>query len=272
MTRYQPVVLGLILATGTPAATLADATIEIAAPEQGDSTILIKGGKVRMSAPGQGDNYTIFDADRQTMTRVSAEQRRYMVVDEQVMKQQAERMRAAMERMRERMQGAPPGEGPAQPYGRGGPGMGPGAGTPPEPPQVRASDRTDRVAGVPCRIHDLVQGGEKVGQLCVARDQDLGLAAEDRKALDAMKEYSRRMAEQMRSSMGPTPGGGPMPAGGPFADVEGTPIRVVMQNPQGGGLQTVMQLKRVDTGSLPKDLFTVPAGYEQIDPLAGPGR
>lgn len=250
MNQAHRIALAVVIASSSTVA-VGDATIEYTGPEASTSTLYIKDGKVRMNPPGQAGSYSVFDSRSDSVTHVSAEQQAYVVVDERAMRARAEQMRQAMQQMRQQMQNMPEQQ-------RGGPSE------PPPEPSLRKTGSTETIASIRCEVYETYQGDQKVGEICVAKG--VGLGAQDREALNAMKAHTRKMAEVMSSIMGDMPGGGASSAMDPADKIGGVPIRVSAVDPRSGELTTMMELVAVKTGTLSPELFKVPAGYKRVDP------
>ncbi len=123
---------------------------------------------------------------------------------------------------------------------------------------TRPTEQRQQINGIACRVYEVLRDGQVVGQLCLAQADDLsGLSPAEYNSLMALNAFNRRMAKvaQPQTDFGMQ-----------GLEMAGIPVRVV--GPDG---KPVMELTRVSHQALSADLFTVPQGYRQFDPLqAGP--
>lgn len=245
--------LAALLALALPAAALADARISFQATEGGGADIrglLIGHGKVRSDA--DGDVSVIMDPANGSMTLLDHGKREFTRIGRAEMEQMSGALNEAMAQMEAAMANMPP-EVRAQMQGMVGgalPGMGGEA-------MVRVVDtgERDRVAGHSCTIFRTQVQGRTVNESCMGDASVLsGLSAADRATLDGVMAMTRDMVESLAS--------GPLAQ---FADMtpfkQGlVPLRVTDLD---GGRRATSEFAGIDSGSLPADLFQVPAGYRE---------
>lgn len=228
---------------------LADATLEYSGRADSQAyRVLVKGDKVRLEQDARGAMYSIFRAEQQRMLNVNRKRRQYIAIDAVSTQAMAERMQTMRSQMLDKL----PPQQRAQmaeqlQAGQSAPQM-----------ATRPTEQRQQINGIACRVYEVLRDGQVVGQLCLAQADDLaGLSPAEYDSLMALNAFNRRMAKMAQPQTD---------FGMQGLEMAGIPVRVV--GPDG---KPVMELKRVSRQELSADLFTVPQGYRQFDPLqAGP--
>jgi hypothetical protein len=210
-----------------PTVVEADATLTMKdASGKTNSQFEVKNGMARMSQPGES-GYMLYDRQRDVAIHVDPGRKEYTEVDRATLDEYAEsvsqmrkEMAPQMAQMMEQLKSLPPEQRAMIEKNMGGM-MGMGADNPEPAEPVRTVKRGSKeVAGFDCLEYDVMQGPNKLAEMCVATSADAGLSKDDFATLSAMMKFMRDMAsraQQLASSFG---AGSPVVMG----DVEGVPV------------------------------------------------
>lgn len=235
------------------------------------ASIYIEGDHLRMESNEDHATVAIYDAATKRMIVLRPERRSYMEMGEEDMKRMRTQvdgqMAAARAQMEARMKNMPPEQRKMVEQMMAQNGMAPGApaAPPPKEPEwtFQATGQKKNVSGFPCEVHRVLEGGAVKEEDCLS-PWSKGLVTKD--DIGALM----RFAESMSSLMGGMGGGQVNAAMNRVHRLPGFPVqRVRATGPNESEVET---LKKLERKALPKDLFTVPAGFTKEDPAAGRGR
>jgi hypothetical protein len=247
---------------------LADAslTMESSTPAPA-STFYVKDGMVRIeNTDSEGNVYpSLFDNARQTFVVIDNQRRMYMEVNQQKAEEAKKRMEAQMGPIVEQMKAELPDMPEKQRKmteqriaqmeqsmaGRSGQQKGPTI-------EVENTGQKLQVNGITCTVHSMSIDAEKIREICIAEQAATGMSEDDYSTLLGMFKSMNAMAGTMR--------GGPMTGSGDAAlpDIPGLPMETKDLK---AGISS--KVAKISNDTLSADLFQVPAGYQQMDPLAG---
>lgn len=137
----------------------------------------------------------------------------------------------------------------------------PPARKPAEPATAVANGSTDKIADRPCRGFDVMRGGKKIAEACIASWADLGVAPADVEALRKMSSFQQQMlAEVNFEGFEAAPGAEAFEV---MDQAKGFPLRVRIL-PEGKRPLT-MRVVKFEKKDVDAKLFEVPAGYAKRD-------
>jgi hypothetical protein len=229
------------------------------------NTVMVSQGKVRMeSVAPQGKSVVIFNDHQKHFISVNEQQKKYMLMDQNSIKEQVKMMKEMKKqwqtRMQEQMKKMSPeqrqqmeqqmakmGTGPSQP------------GQPPAPKfTVKKTNKTENVSGVRCTVYESFRGSERLGDACIASPEALKLSKTDYQTLKGMFAFQRNMQKQFAMASGRPTAKNDM---GMFDNIEGLAVKVT--DNQGH----VMTLASISHEPLAQALFKIPADFEKVDPI-----
>ena len=120
---------------------------------------------------------------------------------------------------------------------------------------------SDTVGRWTCEKYDLMQDGQKVGDVCTVNPATLGFGATDFDAMRQMSEFFSAMAPQMANQL---PAVSPIDLRGD----SGFPVKTVLMVPGGTVTTEVIEAGRQ---TFPDSLFAVPAGFTKQDIMGAMG-
>lgn len=254
----RPIVISIALALASGPA-LSDATLDINQATGGPASYQVHDGIVRMAMQGPNGQATtvLYDSKSGEVTNILEAQKVYAVLDQAAIRQRQQQVQAQMrqmmpqmeQQMRQQMQSMPPQQ--RQMVEQRLQAMRNSlSGGPPNRLQTRATGRTETVAGYQCRVFDILDGDQNVGTACVADAGTLSLSSADFKAITSMFSFMQGMSGTMTAQVPPS--------------FDGIPLKIT--TPDG---RVASNLTGVDHAPLDAALFTVPAGYQRMDPSQG---
>jgi hypothetical protein len=196
----------------------------------------------------------VFDASKQVLYTVDPARQTYMEMtktDIDRMKTFVQEAVAQMQAQLDTLPAAQRAQVEAMIKGRGGAAA---------PPQYTRTG-SDAVGRWTCDKYDVIQNGQKIGDVCTVNPTTLGFGATDFDVMRQMSEFLSAMAPPMASQL---------PAITPI-DLHGNsafPVKTVMML-QGGTATT--EVIEVDRQTFPDSLFTVPAGFTKQDIMGAMG-
>lgn len=240
----------------------ADSTLKFRTRKNSDTNaVMIHGDKVRMeSATPEGAQISIYNSQDKTFTVLNAEQKSYIVMDQNSVKEQAIRIKDTQKRlmaqMREQMRNMPPeqrkmveqkmAELSSVDTGK----------MKPSKYSARKTGNTKRVNGIECDVYQSYRDDRSLGDACIADRKALNLSEADYTTLRSMFAFLRDMKMQFASGSGvPTP----ETEMGLFENIDGLPVKVTSTS----GDQ--MTLDDVSNKALSPDLFKIPTGFKKVD-------
>jgi len=239
----------------------ADVTLKYISGAGGEpNTVMVSGAMVRTdSNAAQGSSTSLYDNRNNSLTIIDKQQKSYLVMDKETIKEQARRMQDMRKKMRaqmeEKLKGLPEDQRRQVEKQMAQMGMGnPGTQQPVPRFSSKQTGRSENVNGIKCIIYESYRDNEKIGDACIADPTSLKLSKSDYQTLQGMFSFLRTMTKQFSFN---SPG--TKSEIGMFDDVEGLPIKVT--NSQG----SVMSLLSTSKQALSADLFKIPDGYQQAD-------
>ena len=230
-----------------------------------DNTIYIKDGKMLFSDAGSNSGeFSIFDSSKKRMIHISPQQRAYMIMDEQTIDMQMNSMKQQMDtmmaQMKEQMENMPPEqrkmvEQMMAQQGAMPPGIASGdnASSVPQAKKINTG-RTLKIAGISCRISNIMYGSKIAEEQCIADEKDLNINLRDRETVQEMKQFMKNLSSKATSIMGSDAG---MPD-----DFDGVPLRT-RHFDKSGKLVYESVLQSVSKDKINPDKLSIPAGYKE---------
>lgn len=204
--RILGVKLAVSLALACASAAQADATLEFTSrtgnSEPVKRTLIVKDGRIGFLTADGGKVHTIFDQAQSAFTFINHADRQYTVISAEWMREMQQRAKESMQRMQKQMdeqvKNMPPQQRNMYQQGRMMmPMMMPYLNNLAKPNQFRTAVPLyikQTINGVQCQRVDLLEGGRKVQELCIAqRDQLKALAADDYQAILAMLKVAQEI-------------------------------------------------------------------------------
>ncbi len=194
--------LVMALATGARADSTLEYSSQTADQEPSTRTLIVKDGRVGFLAGDSNAVYTIFDEKQSAFAFINHHDRQYTIISRQWMQQMQQRAQESMKKMQEKLdkqlQNMPPQQRAMYQQGRMMmPMMAPYMANLTRPNHLRTVVPlyiTQTVNDVQCRRVDVLEGGRKTQELCVAqRDQLSGLSDGDYQTLLAMLKVVREL-------------------------------------------------------------------------------
>ncbi len=251
----------IVLCVATTCA-VADSTLKFRTRNNADTNaVMIRGDKVRMeSATSEGAQISIYSSKNKTFTVLNKEQKSYIVMDQNSVKEQAIRIKDTQQRlmaqMREQMRNMPPeqrkmveqkmAELSSMDTGK----------MKPSTFSARKTGNTKRIGGIECDVYQSYRDGRPLGDACIANRKALNLSESDYTTLRGMFAFLREMRMQFASGSGVAT---PETEMGLFEDIDGLPVKVTSTS----GEQ--MTLEEVSDKALSPELFEIPAGFKKVD-------
>jgi hypothetical protein len=230
----------------SPAAALADASIVLVNPD-GETSIQVREGRVRISESENPASIMIFDASDRSLTLMDASQRTYTRVDEASAREIRQQIESAIEEAEEQIKALPPQQqemmrsmmAEVLNYGEKVPRV-----------EIRRDGGRDTVDGVACERITMTYDGEPGLEACIAGHEELGISKADNDAVVAMFGFLTDFANTV------------MPSGSKdgweLSGMDGIPV--LAKDAADG---EVSRLKSVNDDSLSPDLFGIPDGFSE---------
>jgi len=234
--------------------------------------LYVEGDRVRMhgtssDAEGVVEGTVIFRAKPEALLVLNDDEKSYF----EITRADAQRIGSAIDTARSQMQAQLEKMPPEQRamIEQAMEGMGAGAlakaakpRAPLEPARAVASGGSDTVGAYACRGYDIVRGGKKIAEACVASWSDLGLAPADVDGLRKLAAFQQQMfAEVNWEGMDAAPGAEAFEV---MEQINGFPVRV--RSIIAGKPPVVMRVVKVERRDLEPTLFQPPAGYAKGAP------
>ncbi len=230
----------------SPAGALADASIVLVNPD-GETSIKVREGRVRISETENPSNVMIFDASDRSLTLMDAGRRTYTRVDEASAKDIRRQIDAAIEEAEEQIKALPPQQqemmrsmmAEVLNYGEKVPRV-----------EIRRDGGQDTVDGVACELVTMTYDGKPGLEACIAGHEALGISKNDNESVVAMFAFLTDFANTV------------MPSGSKdgweLSGMDGIPV--LAKDPDD---EEVSRLKSVNDDPLSPDLFRIPDGFTE---------
>lgn len=230
----------------SPAGVFADASIVLVNPD-GETSIQVREGRVRISESEKPSSVMIFDASNRTLTLMDANQRTYTKVDEASARDIRRQIDAAIEEAEEQIKALPPQQqemmrsmmAEVLNYGEKVPRV-----------EIRRDGGADAVDGVACERVTMTYDGEPGLEACIAGHEELGISKADNDSVVAMFAFLTDFANTV------------MPSGSKdgweLSGMDGIPV--LAKDAAGG---EVSRLKSVNDDPLTPELFGIPEGFTE---------
>jgi hypothetical protein len=224
------------------------------------SSFLIKDGKILMQGqdPQGGQFASIYDSQKNHFVIVDYGNRSYYIMDKAMIDSQIKTMNQMRAQMEQRMKAQieqMPEEQRAMMEQRMQAML-----NPPTPPALKfeKTGRTTKVNGISCKLLNVYRGDMLAREVCVADVKAVNMPEKDYSTMKSMFSYMKEMAETF-SKQSPMAGN----EGAMMADMDGIPVE--MRDLQTGANS---RLEGVATTTIDPSLFSIPDGFNQIDPVA----
>lgn len=233
-------------------------------PAVGTTKIFADGALLRLeidSVSSAEDGLVIFRGDRNEMIVADNEKLEYFVIDEQTMNQMAGQVGDAMKEMQEMLQSMPPEQRAMaeQMMKQRMPGMQ----RPPETPStLRKTGKSDTINGYDCEYYEVLQGGKKRRDFCVAEWADIEGGAEAVDAMIGIGRFFERMHDTFAKSSGVDLMGKQQEVFAHMKELGGYPV-YARDYDDTGGLEGEATLKSSQTEAIDPAMFKVPEGYRR---------
>jgi hypothetical protein len=209
--------------------------------------------RTEMAGPNGATNVMIFDGGKQVLYMVDPARKTYM----EMTKADADRLSAQMQAQFEKLPPAQRAQMEAMMKGRGGAAV--------APQHTRTG--SDTVGRWTCDKYDLMQNGQKIGEVCTVKPTTLGFAATDFDVMRQMAAFYSGMPPQMAGLV-------PAVSGIDQRGNSDVPVKTVLMV-QGNTVTT--EVIEAGRQTFPDSLFAVPAGFTKQDVMGlmggiGPGR
>lgn len=226
------------------------------------TTLRMEGARLRADA-GDGRGSLLYDADAGKAWLLDHREKRYVSVDRSRALALARQAQELRREMRQHLEGRLSPEQMAAAEAR----LGVAAEQTSGSLRVRETGASDRVAGIACRELEVLEGEERVAELCGAEPDAAGLPPE---SFDAMREVAR-FAEETVGSLAP----GDLGRHGlallqGAQDLDVVPLRVRAY--QQGELASETQVEQVIREPMPPQAFRLPEGYRAMFQVQVRGR
>jgi len=251
---------------------MADTTLQFSARVAGNATpvmrsLLVKQGRVGFREGSDQRITIVFDQSQKAFAFINHADRQYTVITAEWMRQMQERARASMQRMQEvmdkQLQDMPPQQRAMYQQGRlMMPMMLPFMANVTQPNQLRTAVPLyirNQVNGIPCNRVDLLEGGRKTQELCIAERKDLKDVAEsDYDTLMTMLKVAQELDTMGAFALG---------FRRPFLAAwgGGTPGLPIFVSEHGNQAVITTELSRLDAGNIDSAMLQLPADYLQAE-------
>jgi hypothetical protein len=230
------------------------------------NTVMVSQGKVRMeSMTPHGKSVMIFDDSQKHFISLNDQEKKYMLMDQNSIKEQVKMMQKMKKqwqaKMQKQMEEMSPEQRQQMEQQMAKMGMGPSQSKQPPAPKftITKTDRTENINGVSCTVYESFRGSERMGEACIASLEALKLSKTDYQTLKGMFAFQRNMQKQLATASERPTARNDM---GRFDNVEGLAVKVT--DNRGG----IMTLAGISHEALAKELFKIPAGFEKVDPMS----
>lgn len=265
---------GVVVFTASESPKAAPAGKAKADAPQYEGQFYVDGDRVRLQgtsteADGSSEGTVLFRTEPETLIFLSAGDKSYM----EMTQADAKRIGGAIESARKQMQAQLQKMTPEQRaiFEQAMQGAGTAALAKPmqprkavEPAKVVATGSSDKVGDFACKGYEVLRGGKKIAEACVASWGDLGFAQADVDGLRKLAAYQQQLfAEVNFEGLESAPGAEAFEA---MQQLGGFPVRV--RTLVEGKEPLVMRVTKVERKDLDPKLFEVPAGYTKRDMAA----
>ncbi len=237
---------------------LADATMiyeQSNGSHKSENIMQIKDNKIRFTPPEKQNDYSLFDSQKNELIHIDVEKKQYLRMNEQFIEQQAQQAKQRMDTMRQRMQEKMkdmPDEQKKQVEQMMNNHLSRvEAAKNPAKLEQKKTTRSENIAGVQCTIYEFYLKGKIHSELCITTSENMGLSANDSKALMAMQTFMKRMQKVAQSIAG-----SPVIA----ADIQGIPLHSLLFGPD-ASVKMETRLKSLNTKALDSQIVLIPDGY-----------
>lgn len=222
----------------------ADSTLVFKDQKGQVSKVQASNGQVRVEQAEESGVFMLYNQASQMLTMVNGEQKTYQKITQARIKQAAEKIAAAKQQLRDNFDKLSPAQQQQlQPMIE--------KMALAEARQQRIEKlKQDKVAGVKCQLHQVIENDKAAQTLCAADAKALKIPTADYDAIAAMLDMLAELSNKM--------GGGMMQTAISPSQLAGIPIRTVEA---GGSKHTSLQ--QVDKKTIKASRFEVPAGFQE---------
>ena len=229
------------------------------------NSMQIKDGKIRFTPPNQNSNYSLYDSNKGSLTHVDVVQKKYLVMDEKDIEQQAsqakKQMDAMRQRMLDRMKDMPPEQKKQVEQMMNNHLSRVEDKKNPNKLEQKKTSRTETISGIQCTIYENYLQGLKNSELCIVDADKIGLSNEDAKALMAMQEFMKRMQKVAQEMMG---------ASAQSNEINGIPLRTKLFA-QDGSVKLETRLTSLSTDVISSETVSIPSDFQVMTMPKLPG-
>lgn len=229
------------------------------------NSMQIKDGKIRFTPPNQNSNYSLYDSKKGSLTHIDVAQKKYLVMDEKDIEQQAsqakKQMNAMRARMLDRMKDMPPEQKKQVEQMMNNHLSRVDAQKNPDKMEQKKTSRTETISGIQCTVYENYLQGIKNSELCIVDADKIGLSNEDAKALMAMQEFMKRMQKVAQEMMG---------ANAQSNEINGIPLRTKLFA-QDGSVKLETRLASLSTDAISSEAVSIPSDFEVMTMPKLPG-
>jgi len=259
--------LTALLLPALPAAAIADVSLRYDLNGEPGFTVRIHGAQIGLFENGKLT--LVYDDGAKSYVYVDHRDRMYTVISEQWMQEATRRSQEAYKKMQAKMEQQASSLPPQyqQMYQQGrmmapfmGPMMNPQS-QPSQPAMHMPAFGPGQAGDYPCRRMDVMQGGRKIQQVCVANPASVGITAGDWNTFRAWLATNDRLTKQGAFTFGFN---APLIAA-PGSGLQGIPIEIKDDN-----AGTTLLLSGVDNGAVDSAVLRVPEDFlEAKIPIPG---
>ena len=235
-------------------------------PAMGTTKMLADGKLLRIeinSLSSEEDGLLIYRGDRNELIVADNERLEYFVIDEQTMNQMAAQVSDAMKQVEEMLKSMPPEERAMaeQMMKQQMPGLQPVSET---PSTLRKTGVSDTINGFDCEFFEVMQGGRKTREMCVAEWGDIEGGQEAVDAMIGMGSFFERMHEAFAETAGTNFMGPQQEVFAQMRELGGYPV-FARDYDDAGALEGESSLKSSRAEAVDAALFEPPEGYRKQD-------
>ena len=215
--------------------------------------------------PSGAQQVMIFDGAKKVLTTIDVGKKTYREMTEADVEKMGAQMSGAMAQLQEQMKNMTPEQRAMMEKmsGRMGAAMA-GMGAPVKVQYRKAG--TDTVGKWKCDKYEGFKGEEKTSEICTVDPKVLGFAATDFEVSKQMAEFFKKMVPQMAEQMARQAFTLSSPEEQGFS---GVPVRTSITV---AGRQVTTEIVEAGRQTFPDAAYQVPAGFQKLDFMAGPGR
>jgi hypothetical protein len=233
-------------------------------PAIGTTKMLADGNLLRVeinSLSSEEDGLLIYRGDRNELIVADNERLEYYVIDEVTMNQMAAQISGAMKQVEQMLKSMPPEERAMaeQMMKQQMPGLQPAQET---PSTLRKTGKSDTINGFDCDFFEVMQGGKKTREMCVAAWDDIEGGQEAAEAMIGMGNFFARMHDAFAETAGTNFMGPQQEVFAQMRELGGFPV-YARDYDDTGALEGESSLQSSRAEAIDAALFEPPEGYRR---------